>query len=610
VRKTSPPARSDPSSVSNVNKRQGASTPKRPFLQTGTANGVAYLRAVFPADINAALQTVDLSFLLTCPNLWEPFSSGFIACQSVNRPATRRSSARYLCVGFIAFLEHIKSVYFTLSDLSTTLANQFINWLDRVEPQTGTAVWSPATRSCYCSAFNSLICWLQQQRQWQGSLPKNLALPSLRWLGLTRSHRPTPILSQEQLLKVYLACKAEITTINKQITDLPELLQSASGRIPQSPTTYSDYPDLAVCLAALLAYFPDSIPNEKEVCQHNFYLQLALRKQGGLLAVRRYLFPDVRGMVPFVLLLAIHTCFNPEALLASSIDDYSIEQRLGQDIFVARVFKWRSRRAQLVTKPADAALDNPASLVKLLLCWSERARRMARVDINRRLFLFVPSTGHFNITTFRGVSVWRDNLHMFCDEHNIPRFSLKQIRHTMIDVGITLYRGDIRAAQALGNQRSPQTLFEHYTSDAQRQRNAERTGEIMSLRRRWRETGGLIDPRDQPDFIDQGAATPGWRCFDPYDSPFAMKGKPCDAYGMCPICPLAHLDFTSAYACAQLHNLLGSIRKARERMAPEAFLARFGPVEIKMQVWLGRFPRRLHEEAKQFEHLRPLPVPE
>jgi hypothetical protein len=598
-----------------VDTRQKSSIPKGPTLQKGKANGAPDLRAVFPTTQDAASQTVNLSFLLKCPNLSVPFSSAFIACISARRPATRQGEAACLKCGFVAFLEHENLLHCSLADLSTTLANHFIAWLDRVDSHTGTAVWSTATRSLYYGAFKSIISWLQQQETWRDSLPPHLALPSFRWPGLQHLHRPTAVLSEEHLLEIYRACIGEITATKKRITDLPELLQSAEGRVPQCPTTYRDYPDLAVCLAALITYFPDTIPNDKYLSRHHSYLLTALRQHGGILAVRRYLYPDVRGMVPFVLLLAIHTCYNPDVIRTSSIDDYSIEQRFGQEVFVARAYKWRSRCPQNVITPADAAVANPAALFALLLSWSERARRVAQADIKRRLFLFVPTSGHFNVMSYNNhpngtTDVWRASLRMFCTDHKISSFYLRQIRHTMIDIGTALHWGDIRAAQALGGQRSPQTLFEHYTSDAQRQRNSERTAEVMSLRRRWRETGGLIDPRDQANGLDEGAATPGWRCFDPYDSPFATKGKLCDAYGMCPICPLAHLDLTSVYTCAQLHNLLNSIRKARERMTPQAFLSRFGPVETKLKFWLLRFPKQIHKEAKQFGHLPPLPIPE
>lgn len=590
-------------------------TNARPILLSGTEDGHSYLRAAFPADRNAESQTVDLSFLLRCPNLSQPFSYAFIGHFAPNRPATRHASAGYLEFGFITYLDHKQLLHSSLTDMTTTLFNDFIVWLDRVDPHKSTAVFAYSTRNAYCGAIRNIISWLQRNKVWCNSLPARLDLPASRWPGLTRHRRPTPILNDSQLVDIYRACMAEVKTIVERISDLPNLLASGIERLPQTPGTYRDYPDLAVCLAALDAYYPESIPNERDLYQNHSYLRTALRQYGGLLAVRRYLFPDVRGMVPFVLLLAIHTRYNPESLLTSNVDDYTIEQRLGQEVLVSRVYKWRSRRPQIVRTPVDTALDNPYSLLTLLLQWSERARRIARPEINRRLFLFLPTTGHASVMTYHShpnakTSVWPDSLSMFCADHKLAHFSLRQIRHTMIDFGTALYQGDILAAQALGDQRSPQTLFSHYTSDAQRQRNSERTGEIMSLRQRWRETRGLIDPRNQPSGVDEGAATPGWRCFDPYDSPFTMKDKLCDAYGMCPICPLAHVDFTSPYACAQLHNLLSSLRKARGWMAPQAFLARFGPVEEKLITWLRRFPQHIHDEAKHFEHLGPLPIPE
>lgn len=140
--------------------------------------------------------------------------------------------------------------------------------------------------------------------------------------------------------------------------------------------------------------------------------------------------------------------------------------------------------------------------------------------------------------------------------------------------------------------------------------NAERTASVISLRGRWADTGGRIDPRDLPEDADKGAATPGWGCLDPYDSPIAgqVKGKLCKSFGSCPNCPLGLLDTTSPYACAQAHRLLHSLRSAQESILPQVWLSRVGKIhDALLNKWLPMFSVELHEKAKEYD-LPPLPI--
>lgn len=216
----------------------------------------------------------------------------------------------------------------------------------------------------------------------------------------------------------------------------------------------------------------------------------------------------------------------------------------------------------------------------------------------------------FDIEGDAGSSTWITALRNFCEDHNLKRFTLQQLRPTTLDIGRGIHDNDVRAAQALGDHRSPETANLHYTSGAQRERNAERLGEISTLRRRWLDTGGKADSRNAPVDIDEGAVTPGWGCLDPHMSPFSPHGKLCSAFGRCPACQLTQLDIHSVYAAAQSLNLLGAVRRARETMDPQGWLERMAPVEKKLvQFWLPQFSLEILEQAKAL-NLPPLPTPD
>jgi hypothetical protein len=269
-----------------------------------------------------------------------------------------------------------------------------------------------------------------------------------------------------------------------------------------------------------------------------------------------------------------------------------------------------------VITPVDDAPDNPASIIEFLLVWTQRIRKETAPDIANRLFLFV--TAENMIRTFENKTshhssdrVWQMALKAFCKDRKLNPVTLMQLRPALLDLGTAIHGGDLRAAQVLANHEQTNTTFTHYITDAQRQRYQEQLGEVMEGRSRWTETAGRIDVRERPTDSDIGSATPGWNCLDPYGSPFYVSGKLCSAYSMCPICPLGQLELTSSYACAQAYSLLGSLRRARETMPPQAWLDRFSAIENRLiSFWLPQFSATVIDEARNFVNLPLLPTPE
>ena len=586
-------------------------------IERGKDNGVPFLRAVFPGLGWAEPQVIDLSYLLDVPHLAGPFSEAFSEAYAIRASKTRILASvalRTVC----AYLLQNNLASIRLEDLTTARLNGFVKWLNQIDPASGHARWAVRSRQGYLVVVRILISWLARRAPWTQQMPKDLCVPMFCWPGAKRQSKPTPVLTDDDLRAVYRACLTEALETRKQVTERIERMKEASDRVPTRPKTYRDYTDLGTCLAALAQAFPDTVPSYDRIREEDPFLFGAIsRAHGGILAVRSILYPDGRLLIPFVLLLAIHTRYNPQTLLDSNLEDCAIEERLGQRVLVFRAYKGRSHSRQLSITPVEhEAPDNPASIIAFLREWTQRARRLAPPYLANRLLLFVPRQTHPTVTTYSRYSAnghsgtWRSGLRQFCEDHHLMPFSLAQIRPTILDLGTVLNSGDLRAAQALGNHRGIDTTYVHYLSDAQRQRNAERLGEVMTLRNRWRETHGCVDPRERPHDADQGAATPGWSCLDPYDSPFSSKGKLCTGYGLCPVCPLAQLDLRSPYACAQAHNLLDAVRRTRETMAPQAWLARMAPIERRLSgFWLPKFSAATYRRASQLD-LPVLPFPE
>lgn len=573
------------------------------------------LHLIFPVSHGVA-EKLDASYLLRTPNLVEAMSTAFLKRFATHTRKTRIHSNKWLRLGFFEFLKFENKEDLSLDKLHSELIHDYIRWLNRVDPGSGKAVWKEGTRSSYYRILGMMIEELKLIPKWRKKFPADFSVPTHQWPGSRRKHTPTPIVQDEDFALLYRACLTEMTQVRMAITADLELLQRSVQEIPKNPTTCRDYAHRGVALAAMDEIFARTVPSYPQMLETHSYLLTAIKTQfGTLLKLRSVLAPSPRDLVPFVLMLAIHTRLNPEALLGSNQEDFGTEDRLGEKRFRARVNKGRARRRQMPSSPVEAAYDNPHSIVEFLNDWTARLRKLAKPEISNRLLLFVPRTAFSGVSFFEvesgaGVTTWATALRDFCKDHNLKRFTLQQLRPTTLDIGRAIHDNDVRAAQSLGDHRSPETTNSHYTSGAQLERNAERLGEMSMLRRRWLDTGGKADSRNAPVDTDEGAVTPGWGCLDPCKSPYSPHGKLCSAFGRCPACQLTQLDIHSVYAAAQSLNLLDAVRRARETMDPQGWLERMAPVEKKLvHFWLPQFSPEILEQARSL-NLPPLPTPD
>lgn len=165
--------------------------------------------------------------------------------------------------------------------------------------------------------------------------------------------------------------------------------------------------------------------------------------------------------------------------------------------------------------------------------------------------------------------------------------------------------------KAVANHQNAQTTYEYYESHGQKERNKERLGEAQGQLERSIRTGGKADGRGRVrDGNDPGAATPGFHCYDPKDSPiFGEKpGELCGAYGMCAVCELGSVNVNSPRAYAYLLQLKDRIDEALQAeetpFGSVTWRARWEPVRQRLiTFYLPRFSHSVVEQARQ------LPIP-
>ncbi|AVK72188.1 hypothetical protein BJN34_0060 [Cupriavidus necator] len=142
-----------------------------------------------------------------------------------------------------------------------------------------------------------------------------------------------------------------------------------------------------------------------------------------------------------------------------------------------------------------------------------------------------------------------------------------------------------------------------------KRRRHEKLSEVMLAQERFYSSDGRRDIRGEPDDIDIGAATPGWACHDPFDSPIPgeVKGRLCQGFGRCPACEMGNLDTTSGYALARVLQLTEEVAKAQSYLEAPRWHAAFEEVSKKLrEKWIPSFVDPAVIEAASRLNLGPI----
>lgn len=529
---------------------------------------------------------VDLTYLTDLPNLGHTLAEGFQEWGATKERNTRFTTQASLKTGFIAYLRQLERIDISIGDIDRPLLVGFIKWLNRPDALDGKP-WSIGTRNTCLKAFRAVFEGLRQIPAWSTQAREILdETPQNPWPGRSRKGTPTKRLTREHLVELLTAVESEIEATLAMLEEGRKMLADGRIRLPTIAGTRSDYLDPAVCLAALDATFAGVVPDIPDIIAINPCLGVVVRAPLGHKEMTKYLYPSSRLLVPFVLFLAISTALNAESLLTLEWSDIEEEELFGAPIIRIRAQKARAAEDPVLTLPgASVGRLGIKTVFDTLRTWTARLLPCAEGEYRDRVFMFIQVTGTKYPKSFGARSsasrdiTWGNALKAFCQENGIAPFALRQIRPTVLDE-VQQFTGDIQAAKHLGHHRDPTTTWTHYTSDGTRQRYKERLGETFLLRARWRESKGNIDPRTRTASQDKGAATPGFLCLDPFDSPQPnqTKGRLCAAYGRCPACPLAAANVSDPACLANYQALRRAIIAAQKTLAPKAWLAQWGPV--------------------------------
>lgn len=536
-------------------------------------------------------------------------------------PSSRSEMFRTVRRGFLSYLNFSKLTQIHPSDIDDEVLIGFREWLLR--PSSGKPLHPKTVGKLLGMVRVSLESveggqWVQDARRIAERVPFGIA-------GVRTKLEPTEVLSTDALLSIMHSAEKEVLEIEARLHNATGLIAEGRERLAalgcKLQKNKNDYADLATCLAKIDALFSNVVPDLESLARNDRDLANAVKSIHTQRKVSSFFHPTARDLVPFIILLTISTVFNPDTVLTLEWSCINRDRdRAGTPAVEIVGVKGRASSDLVRLLDPESGVSQSLSLHRLLNCLKElcaRVRPLVNKEHADRLFVYVPESRDKNPRSFgsyqggnevaSGDITWRYNLRSFIRAHQLPHFSLGQLRPTILDM-VQMIDGGLEAAQKVGNHRSPITTWTHYTSSGVRNRYRERIGQVLLLRERWITSRGDIDPRRLDSSQDKGAATPGFICFDPFDSPRPNQqpGKLCSDYGGCPSCPLGGARPNDPTSVAYYTALKETIFKSQSKMSARTWLERWVPVLADLRALLELVSNEVLNESKKIRITLPL----
>lgn len=548
----------------------------------GGRNREAEKVLLFPSG-HSDLSKLSLEFLGAAPGIEGPFTAGIRLWAADKAHMTRVQLVGHLRREWVPYLVSSGLGRITLEEVDGAVLAGFVAWLNRRAEGTSNARLHPAVRRNAFAAVRTVLHGLQALPRFTEPARRALAsFPVNPWPQASRRSKPRERLRLDEVQAVLAAAEREVVDAIQMTAQTERMIADGHSLTPCVVSSRTPFRSINIALAKLSTLeLPVDLATVKAEDIHLFH---AIPLHGGIGGLTKYLYPTSRHLVPFVVLFALETAFNPDTVLETELKGISESTLLGQPRLTIKGSKGRAAADPVVPIGSATAGVDLSAVLGCLRSWTTRIRDKAPVWATDRVFLYVPEKTSKDVGTFilrdgqRSVS-WGNSLKRFCRDNRLPSFTLGQLRPSVLDE-FQQRSGDIKATQFLARHKSAGTTWTSYTSDGTKQRLRERLGEVMLLAERWIETGGVIDPRDRVASRDPGAATPGFLCFDPFDSPRPgqRRSKLCQAYGECPSCPLAAVRASDAVAVAWLIALRRRLAEQCPTMPAEVFSAKWSEV--------------------------------
>ncbi|NVZ69080.1 phage integrase SAM-like domain-containing protein [Pseudomonas costantinii] len=400
-----------------------------------------------------------------------------------------------------------------------------------------------------------------------------------------------------------------------------DLISIAAAALTECMKTMRDYANARLILTLKKMAHPDKKAHFHRTLSEQLFLisqrfDILFKKNGTALCLkelRSLFFPTVRKTVPFIILLSVYTAYNPDTAKKIKYSDITLRDNKSRDpaeggTMIIRATKNRAKARQTVSFPITEDPGNPYILLEFQKIWRSSVSELIADEDEDYCFLYVPSSEK-KVKNFHEKGTSAFAVHKFAKENSLPDFQLDDIRQAVLDLGGHLFGGDLLALQKIAGHASIATTHSNYSSTTLIAIANEKFAVYLSMRERWMESFGKVDPRDQHGMAEVLSATPGFICLDPHDSPIPGEraGKLCKAYGACPDCPLSAVRTDSPISYLRLLQLKKLIQEAKTELSPSRWLSVWQARLLALDRWLACFPSSVVEFASQLVEPGPLP---
>jgi hypothetical protein len=546
------------------------------------------------------IQRVRIDVFPEAPRLVRPCAMFLLDKGQEKRPGTRQNYAKQLKY-FSRYISAYGASYgirvTEYCDISTSFIGEFLKWLwgkGGVTPRINeTGGLSRISAAPIYNLVKSLIEYIKSSEEFAHLAPQLIEFdPNPSRKGY-RDVKSIPGLPEAHLAAIRRACFAELEITFDRLTKGRSIIADEQIIVPDLESDAVDFKQLDVCVKAYrvaeglgitMAEFRRRYPGLHRATNGDPYPNRQ--------TVLKHLHFTRRSIVPVVILLQMHVSFEPDTLL-------NLDWEAEEDSFLYGKSRGKltgekhrggySRKSKPYMR-RDKRRFSPGDLIDMLrLITPETALRIP--DNCTRIFCFARRDGSFG--SFSTSGQFAPVLYRFISEHGLHHFTLSNLRKTGSDIVAKVSGGDVAEQKEWLRHRTVATTLKSYQSPSSLARREEHLAHTQNIRVRGVKSGGKIETRDASLSPGQRlAATVGFYCLDPYDSPLENqpKGELCGAYGLCPTCPLAQLDTSSARDCARLKQVRDRLITARRTVDPARWSARWAPVLDALEsIWLPAF---------------------
>ena len=470
----------------------------------------------------------------------------------------------------------------SLPDLGRVMLVRYIEWLNRQRRADGSP-WTLSTRAAVYGSLRRLLQWLERCRP---DAVGAIEYPYSPFPGRGRATLPRATPSAAELRAILHACEAEIAKM-RAARDAAAVQRATVDGTPGSLGWLLDQVDRR---------FGGIMPSALELERPgNHALKLALQRSGGARQIEPLLYPRAVSLLPYYLAILFHTAGNPEPI--AELDRDCLQALpLMTDRETLVWFKARAGRIQRRTFGIANPFEPPA-LVRDILTWNERLRRLAPPEQRNRLFLF---KGLRTVNAMSTITV-HHLLNAFCERHCLPKFALASIRPAVLS---SFYRvcGDLLRTKAVANHASLATTVRYVETPAVQMQNRSRIAAVQDafighINSRQTPDGAIPvdDPRPHVS-VPPGRVVSmfGFDCDDPLAgvAPGTRRGELCTSFMGCFTCPNAIIAPDPA-TVARLLQARDHLRGAAATLHPARWQAFYAPqLRILEEDILPRFGMR------------------